>query len=102
VLGAGGARDDARAILRKVEVLPAGTWGRYSSLTYLYLAVGDTARALNALDSAVARGGDLILAQAISSPRFDPLRGDPRFAAAMRRLNLDLSIVTAPDGGRSR
>ncbi len=102
VLGAGGAHEDVRAILRKVEALPPNTWGRYSSLTYLYLAAGDTARALNALDSAVARGGDLVLAQAISSPRFDPFRGKPRFAAAMRRLNLDLSIVTAPDGGRSR
>jgi serine/threonine-protein kinase len=102
VLGAGGARDDARAILRHVEALPAGTWGRYSSLTYLYLAVGDTARALDALESAAARDGDLVLAQAISSPRFDAIRGNRRFAAAMRRFNLDLSRVTAPDGGRSR
>ena len=102
VLGAGGARADALAILRRVEALPPTTWGRYSSLTYLYLAVGDTTRALDALESAAARGGDLVLAQAISSPRFDAVRGNPRFAAAMRRFNLDLSRVTAPDGGRSR
>ncbi|MDP1861316.1 MAG: protein kinase [Gemmatimonadaceae bacterium] len=102
VLGAGGARDDALAILRRIEALPASTWGRYSSLTYLYLAVGDTTRALDALESAAERGGDLVLAQAISSPRFDEIRGNPRFAAAMRRFNLDLSRVTAPDGGRSR
>ena len=102
VLGAGGARADALAILRRVEALPPTTWGRYSSLTYLYLAVGDTTRALDALESAAARGGDLVLAQAISSPRFDAVRGNPRFATAMRRFNLDLSRVTAPDGGRSR
>jgi serine/threonine-protein kinase len=102
VLGSGGARDDARAILQRVEALPAGTWGRYSSLTYLYLAVGDTSHALDALDSAAARGGDLVLAQAISSPRFDAIRENPRFVAVMRRFNLDLSRVTAPDGGRSR
>ena len=102
VLGAGGAREEARAILRRVEALPPNTWGRYSSLTYLYLAVGDTAHALDALESAAARGGDLLLAQAISSPRFDDIRGNARFAAAMRRFNLDLSRVTAPDGGRSR
>lgn len=102
VLGAGGARDDALAILRRIEALPPSTWGRYSSLTYLYLAVGDTTRALDALESAAERGGDLVLAQAISSPRFDEIRGNPRFAAAMRRFNLDLSRVTAPDGGRSR
>ena len=102
VLGAGGAREDARAILRRVEALPSHTWGRYSSLTFLYLAVGDTAHALDALEAAAARGGDLVLAQAISSPRFDPIRGNARFAAVMRRFNLDLSRVTAPDGGRSR
>jgi len=102
VLGASGARDDATAILHRIEALPPNTWGRYSSLTYLYLATGDTSRALDALESATARDGDLILAQAISSPRFDPIRGSVRFAAAMRRLNLDLTRVTAPDGGRSR
>jgi tetratricopeptide (TPR) repeat protein len=102
VLGAGGARDDARAILRKIEALPVSTWGRYSSLTYLYIAVGDTARALDALEHAAERGGDLVLAQAISSPRFDAIRGSPRFAAAMRKFNLDLSRVAAKDGGRGR
>jgi hypothetical protein len=102
VLGAGGARADAQAILRRVEALPATTWGRNSALTYCYLAVGDTAHALDALERAAAKDGDLLLAQAISSPRFDPIRGSPRFAAAMRRFNLDLSRVTAPDGGRSR
>ena len=102
VLGAGGARADALAILRRVEALPPTTWGRYSSLTYLYLAVGDTTRALDALESAAARGGDLVLATTIRSPGFDAVRGNPRFAAAMRRFNLDLSRETAPDGGRSR
>jgi eukaryotic-like serine/threonine-protein kinase len=102
VLGAGGARDDALAILRRIQVLPATTWGRNSALTYCYLAVGDTARALDALERAAAKDGDLLLAQAISSPRFDAIRSSPRFAAAMRRFGLDLSVVTAPDGGRWR
>jgi serine/threonine-protein kinase len=102
VLGAGGAKAEAQEILNKVRALPPDTWGRYSSLTYLYVAVGDTAQALAMLDSASRRGGDLLLAQAISSPRFDALRSSPRFAEAMRRYNLDLSRVTAPDGGRSR
>jgi tetratricopeptide (TPR) repeat protein len=102
VLGAGGARDDVLAILRRIEALPSATWGRYSSLTYLYTTLGDTTRALAMMDSATRRGGDLILGQSISSARFDPLRKSARFAAAMRRLNLDLGVVTAPDGGRSR
>jgi Flp pilus assembly protein TadD len=39
-----GASDEARAVLRRIEALPANTWGRNSALMYLYLGVGDTAR----------------------------------------------------------
>ncbi|MEP6621543.1 MAG: protein kinase [bacterium] len=102
VLGASGARRDVPPILRRIQALPPTTWGRYSSLAYLYLSLGDTAHALAAIDSASRNGGDLLLAQAISSPRFDPIRSSARFAEAMRRYNLDLARVTAPDGGRSR
>ena len=102
VLAVSGAADDARAILRRVESLPSGTWGRNSSLLYLYLALGDTARALDALERAAASDGDLVLAQAISMPLFDRIRANQRFAVAMRRFNLDVPRVTAPDGGRSR
>jgi len=102
VLNAGGAGGAVPPILRHLEELPASTWGRYSALAYLYTGLGDTAKALSAIDSASRDGGDLLLAQGISSPRFDALRKSARFAAAMRRYNLDLSRVTAPDGGRSR
>jgi hypothetical protein len=63
---------------------------------------GYPARALAALGRAAATDGDLVLAQIMSSPYFDVLRGSPRFAAAMRRFNLDVARLTAPDGGRSR
>ena len=102
VLGVVGAREEARAILRRIEALPPKSWGRNSALMSLYLGLGDTTRALDALDRAAAGDGDLILAPAINSPMFDAVRGSARFAAAMRRFNLDVSRVTAPDGGRSR
>jgi serine/threonine-protein kinase len=102
VLAASGAVDDARAILRRIEAMPSGAWGRNSSLLYLYLALGDTTRALDALERAAAADGDLVLAQAISLPLFDQIRSSARFAAAMRRFNLDLARVTAADGGRSQ
>jgi serine/threonine-protein kinase len=102
VLSANGARDDVSPILRHVQALPVSTWGRQSALANLYTALGDTAHALSAIDSASRNGGDLLLALVINSPRFDALRKSARFAEAMRRYNLDLSRVTAPDGGRSR
>ena len=102
ILGVAGAPDETRVILRRIDALPPTSWGRNSALMYLYLGVGDTARALDALDRSAAGDGDLALAQAVTSPLMDGLRKTQRFAAAMRRFNLDLSLVTAPDGGRSR
>ncbi len=66
------------------------------------ITIGDTARGLEALEEAMRGDGDLTLAQAIGSPRYDKIRGSPRFAALLRRLNLNVERLTAPDGGRSR
>ena len=102
VLGMAGERDDARRILRRVEATPASASGRNSALTYLNLGLGDTSRALDALERAAATDGDLVLSGMVSSSFFDVVRTSPRFAAAMRRFNLDVARLTAPDGGRSR
>ena len=76
--------------------------GRASALTRLYLAVGDTTRALTTLEGLAAGDGDLVLSQIFSSPNLDKIRQSPRFAAVLRRFNLDVERLTAPDGGRSR
>jgi TolB-like protein/tRNA A-37 threonylcarbamoyl transferase component Bud32/tetratricopeptide (TPR) repeat protein len=102
VLAKGGATDEARAILRRVDALPDGTWGKLSAQTRLDLTLGDTARALTAMERAAAGDGDLILAAIFSAPHFDAVRKSARFAAVLRRFNLDVARLTAPDGGRSR
>jgi tetratricopeptide (TPR) repeat protein len=102
ILARSGAPDDARALLRRVEAAPDGTWGKLSSLSRINLALGDTARALDALEKAAAGDGDLAISQLISSKHFDPIRKSPRFAAVLRKFNLDVERLTAPDGGRSR
>jgi serine/threonine-protein kinase len=102
ILASSGAKDDARSLLRRIDALPDGTWGKFSSQSRINLALGDTNRALDAMERAAAGDGDLELAQIVSSPHLDPIRKSARFAAVMRRFNLDLSRVTAPDGGRSR
>jgi eukaryotic-like serine/threonine-protein kinase len=102
VLAKGGATDEARAILRRVDALPDGTWGKLSAQTRLELALGDTARALAAMERAAAGDGDLVPAVIFSARTFDPVRQSPRFAAVARKFNLDVARLTAPDGGRSR
>jgi TolB-like protein/Tfp pilus assembly protein PilF/tRNA A-37 threonylcarbamoyl transferase component Bud32 len=102
VLAKGGATADARAILRRVDALPDGAWGKLSAQTRLNLTLGDTARALTAMERAAAGDGDLVLAAILSSRQFDAVRKSPRFAAVLRKFNLDVARLTAPDGGRSR
>ena len=100
-LGEGGAADETRALIRLLEAKP-DVPGRGSALTRLYLVVGDTTRALAALERVAAGDGDLVLSQVFSSPNLDKIRQSPRFAAVLRRFNLDVERLTAPDGGRSR
>ena len=103
VLGRSGARDEARALLRRVEALPAGTvGGRAVALIYARLGVGDVEGAMAALETAVQVDPQRVAAFGIANMAFDPLRANPRFAAVLRRLNLDVERLTLPDGGRSR
>jgi eukaryotic-like serine/threonine-protein kinase len=102
VLGAAGATNEARAVLRRVEATPQHTPGRASGLARMYLAIGDTTRGLAALEEAAAGDGDLVLSQIVNSPHFDEVRRSARFAAVLRRFNLDVERFTTPDGGRSR
>ena len=102
VLARSGAPDDARALLRRVEATPDGTGGKLSSTSRIALALGDTTRALDALEKAAAGDGYLAVSQYIGSKHFDQIRKSPRFAAVLRKFNLDVARLTAPDGGRSR
>lgn len=102
VLARCGARADAEAAAARVRAFPETTWGRWGALAYASLALGDTARGLDAMERAAAGDGDLLLAEAIQSPLYDPVRGSPRFAAVLSRFRLDVARLTAPDGSRSR
>jgi tetratricopeptide (TPR) repeat protein len=100
VIGEGNG--DVSAIARKLEAIPPGTWGLNSAMTYLSLARGDTARAMDYMERAAAGDGDLLLAQALNASLFEPLRTNPRFARVLRRYNLDLATLAGPQVARPR
>ena len=100
VLGATGDRAAASAIVRELEARPPGAWHVARALAYAYLGLGDTTRALSALEASARAGEGLLLSP--SDRMFDPVRRSARFAAAMRLYGLDERIFTSPRGGRPR
>jgi serine/threonine-protein kinase len=66
-----------------------------AAIASVYVALGDHDQAFSWLDKAVD-GRDFIFAYTMRWPRWDPLRGDPRFASLLRRLRLPSSTPTTP------
>jgi hypothetical protein len=100
VLGATGDTAGAAGIVRELEARPRGEWHVARSLSYAYLGLGDTARALTALEASARAGESPVIP--LMDPMFDRVRGSARFAAAVRLFGLDERILTSPKGGRSR
>jgi len=98
----GGAREQAVAIRRGLEALPADTQGRATGLMFARLGLEDWPGALSALEDAAVREPQMVLALHLANQAYDPVRSEPRFAAVLRQLNLDVARFTLPDGGRSQ
>ncbi len=94
VLAASGDRARAAAIVRELKARQRGEWSVATGLTYAYLGLGDTARALSALETAARAGERPYLS--FLDPMFDPLRRSTRFTAVLRRLKLDERVFTSP------
>ena len=100
VLGATGDRAGAAGIVRELEARPRGEWHVARALSYEYLGLGDTTRALTALEAS-ARAGEAPI-MPLADPMFDAVRHSARFAAAVRLYGLDERLLTSPRGGRPR
>jgi hypothetical protein len=91
----------ANRMVNAMEVAKPRPWFTDAARASVFLAVGDTARALDCLErSAQATGALWIEFIPVQDPAFDILRPNPRFAALLRRANLDVARLTSPRGGR--
>ncbi len=63
---------------------------RSTALALAHLGLGDTTRALDAMERAAGADGDLLIGFLLTMP-FDELPWHARFAAVLKRFNLDLA-----------
>jgi TolB-like protein/Tfp pilus assembly protein PilF/tRNA A-37 threonylcarbamoyl transferase component Bud32 len=89
--GLSGQTDKATAIIAQLEERQKARGGVGVALTVAYLGLRDREKALTALEQAVAEHDiSLVTSTSLVPDRLlDPLRGDPRFKAILRKMNLD-------------
>jgi Tol biopolymer transport system component/serine/threonine protein kinase/tetratricopeptide (TPR) repeat protein len=85
VLAVAGRQDEARAIIRELEVLAKRRYVPPYYFALIHAGLGEPDAAFAWLERAIA-GRDIWLVWLPVEPRFDPLRGDPRFAQCVSRL----------------
>ncbi len=96
-----GDQERARAMLRGEGMDGRDPVANMRTAT-IHLSLGDTARALEALERATDAAEIWPTYYSLSEPFFDPLRRSARFAALIRRVGLDERVFTSPTGGRPR
>jgi serine/threonine-protein kinase len=100
VLARTGAREESLRLMQTIVERDGRAWLDQVNLSLLYLGLGDTARALDAMELGVDRGEPVGAFHPLSAPMYDPVRASSRFAALLRRVGLDPAILAAPRGGR--
>jgi TolB-like protein/Flp pilus assembly protein TadD len=87
-----GQTDLAREVLQSLDSTNVAT-GNAAAIARIYLGLGDNDAALRSLDRAVEAHDPFFSSEPLASPLFDPLRGDPRFAAVVRKANLAEDVL---------
>ena len=81
-----GKRDEANALIKKLEDLYAKQQARGSHLAAVYAGLGDKDQAFAWLEKDFEGNTRAIVAW---YPTFEPLRSDPRYAVLLRRMGLE-------------
>ena len=80
-----GRRAEAQKVLASLRERPASGYASPYFVAVVYTGLGDRERAFDSLERAYQdRHPGMILLK--YDPRFDPLRGDPRFTKLIRRI----------------
>jgi TolB-like protein/Tfp pilus assembly protein PilF/tRNA A-37 threonylcarbamoyl transferase component Bud32 len=101
-LAAAGDRAPVLARIRELEASTPRPWFGETALAFGYLGLGDRDRALAAFVRATDAGEFWPNFAPLCDRMFDPIRTDPRFAALVRRVGLDVQRFTSATGGRPR
>ena len=88
VYGKSGQRDSALALIRVIEARNFDRWNDYVSMAVAALSIGDTARALNALEKGYERKEPVTAWWPFFGHTFDPVRNSPRFKALAERVGI--------------
>ncbi len=100
VLARNGDRRGAEQLTRQLEATRENAWTRWTGLELAYNGLGDTVRALAALDHAAAGDGDEWPTFGITYAK--ELTPSPHIAAVLRRYNLDpANLMARPATARS-
>lgn len=83
-----GERARAMRMIRSMESLAPRPWFVETSIAYAALGIGDTARALTALERATDTREIWPSFWVLSDSQYDPVRASPRFAELERRVGL--------------
>ena len=97
------AGDPARAatVFAQQRARFAGRDDGGNAWSMAWLALGDTAQALTAMEASDRRGLFGVIFN-LGSRFYDPVRASPRFAALVRKAGLDVALFSSPNGGRPR
>jgi len=101
-IGRSGDTLRARALVQRLVRDHAGESRYQSALTRALFGVGDTAGAMAAMERAVALGESGVVNHPLPDAMYDPVRSSLRFAAIVKSLGLDVTLLTSPKGGRLR
>jgi len=94
-----GKVDRARETLAPVEARAKSRGGSPIAVAMAYTGLGDKGAALSWLERAAREKDPWLYAMSINAPIFDPLRSDPRFAAAASAMKLDPAVMAKPSKG---
>ena len=94
VIGRSGDTVRARELVGRIEREYRGEARYYTALSRAWFGVGDTARALAAMERAIALGEPGVVNHPLPDRMYDPVRSSPRFAAIVRSLGLDVQLLS--------